>query len=135
MYQFYEANEQSSNVYSQPMEALERGRKNWKSLTAGLSPEELKDLENAKNTLEMYERVHEIYEYSTELNEGIQILELKITANNPVVPMNIYRQGSNTDPAKLIAEMEVYLKAYYDLIDQCKDFPDWQKKLQKELGS
>jgi hypothetical protein len=27
------------------------------------------------------------------------------------------------------------MKAYYDLMDQCKDFPDWQRKLQKELGS
>ena len=135
MYQFYEANEIASDVYSQPMEALERGRKNWSSMTAGLSPEELADFEKAKNDLEMYERVHDIFEYSTELNECIQNLELRITANNPVVPMNIYRAGSNTDPAKLVAEMEVYLKAYYDIIDQCKEFPDWQKKLRKELGS
>lgn len=47
------------------------GRKNWGSLTAGLSAEELADFEKAKEALEMYERVHDIYEYSTELNECI----------------------------------------------------------------
>lgn len=62
-------------------------------------------------------------------------MELRITANNPVVPMNVYRHGANCEPAKLVAEMEVYLKAYYDLLDQCKEYPDWQKKLRKELGS
>lgn len=49
--------------------------------------------------------------------------------------MNIYRQSAANSPANLVAEMELYLQAYYDLIDQCAEFPDWQKKLQKELGS
>lgn len=99
------------------MEALARGRKNWSSMTAGLSPEEMADFEDAMKNLELYERVHDIFAYSTELNECIQNLETRITANNPVIPMNVYRAGNNTDPAKCVAEMEVYLKAYYDLID------------------
>lgn len=82
-------------------------------------------MEKAKETLEMYERVYDIFEYSTALNEHIQILELKITSNNPTVPMNIYRQSDSAAPAKLVGELETYLEAYYDLIDQCKEFPDW----------
>jgi predicted metal-dependent hydrolase len=79
--------------------------------------------------------VYDIFEYSSELNDCVQNLELRITSNNPSVPMNIYRKSSAAKTANLIAEMETYLKAYYDLIDQCQEYPDWQKKLRKELGS
>lgn len=114
---------------------MTEARANWASLTAGASDEELKDFEAAKDVLEQYERVYNIFEYSTELNYCVQNLELRITSNNPSVPMNLYRKSTAADPARLVAEMEQYLKAYYDLIDQCQDYPDWQKKLQKELGS
>lgn len=40
-------------------------------MTAGLSAEEMADMEQAKDILEMYERVYDIFEYSTELNEHI----------------------------------------------------------------
>jgi hypothetical protein len=39
--------------------------------------------------------------------------------------MNMYRKSSAANTGNLIAEMESYLKAYYDLIDQCQEFPDW----------
>jgi len=74
-------------------------------------------MEQAKDILEMYERVYDIFEYSTELNEHIQTLEIKITSNNPTIPMNIYRQSDAAAPAKLVGELEQYLEAYYDLID------------------
>ena len=34
----------------------------------------------------------------------------------------------------LFPEIEAYLKAYYDLMDDCKDFPLWQRKLEEDLG-
>ena len=27
------------------------------------------------------------------------------------------------------------LTAYYDLFDQCAEFPDWQRKIRKEMGA
>lgn len=30
--------------------------------------------------------------------------------------------------------MEQFLQAYYDLIDDCEDFPLWKRKLQEDLG-
>ena len=30
--------------------------------------------------------------------------------------------------------MEHYVHAYYDLMDQCEGFPDWQRKIEEELG-
>lgn len=127
--------ESHGDPYWEPVEALERGVKNWDKMTRGLSHEEMQDFENAKKALEMYEDVYKIFQYATELNSSIQILELRITSNNPTIPMNIYRKSPSSSSDKLIAELELYLEAYYDLIDQCKDHPDWQKKLQKELGS
>lgn len=56
--------------------------------------------------MEQYERVYDIFEYSTELNYCVQNLELRITSNNPNVPMNLYRQSSAAAPANLVAEME-----------------------------
>ena len=34
----------------------------------------------------------------------------------------------------LFHEMEAYLQAYYDLMDDCKDFPVWERKLEEDLG-
>lgn len=86
-----EADEHANYVYSAPITTLKSSRAMWDKLTGGLSPEELTDFEKAKETLELYERVYDIFEYSTELNEHIQVLELKITSNNPTIPMNVYR--------------------------------------------
>jgi shikimate kinase len=126
---------ENGGAYATPVEVLANAKANWGSFTAGLSQEEHDDFEAAKQTLEQYERVYDIFEYSSELNDCVQNLELRITSNNPSVPMNIYRKSSAANTANLIAEMETYLKAYYDLIDQCQEYPDWQKKLRKELGS
>ena len=30
--------------------------------------------------------------------------------------------------------MEQFLQAYYDLIDDCQDFPLWKRKMQEDLG-
>jgi hypothetical protein len=113
------------DVYHQPMTALANGRRSWKAITAGLSPEELADFEKAMENLELYERVWDLFEYSTGLSDNIQNLELRITSNNPIVPMNIYRKSEAASPDWLMGELEIYLEAYYDLIDQCKEFPDW----------
>ena len=49
--------------------------------------------------------------------------------------MNIYRKSEAAAPQKLLPEIELYMYAYFNLMDQCKAFPDWQRKLRKELGS
>ncbi len=35
----------------------------------------------------------------------------------------------------IFPEIEKCLEAYYGLIDDCEAFPEWQTKIQKELGS
>jgi hypothetical protein len=50
---------------------LETGLKHWSKLAAGLTAEELHDLEQAKAALENYRNVYNIFEYSSELNANI----------------------------------------------------------------
>ena len=30
--------------------------------------------------------------------------------------------------------MDAYIQAYYNLIDDCKEFPLWQRKIEEDLG-
>ena len=41
--------------------------------------------------------------------------------------------GANNTQA-LFSEMENFMQAYYDLIDDCKDHPLWERKIQEDLG-
>ena len=34
----------------------------------------------------------------------------------------------------LFSEIEKCLQAYYDLIDDCAEYPDWERKVVKEMG-
>ena len=48
--------------------------------------------------------------------------------------MNIYRQSESNNQDHLFKEMESFMQAYYDLLDDCQDYPEWQRKLQEDLG-
>ena len=49
--------------------------------------------------------------------------------------MNIYRRSGSSSIDVLFPEIEKCLVSYYSLLDDCKDFPEWHEKIQKELGS
>ena len=92
-------------------------------------------MERARSDLEEYERVYRIFDYCSELHEQIKILEYKITANEPTIPMNIYRWAPDCSVPMLLIQFEEVLNAYYDLFDQCAEYPDWQRKIRKEMGA
>jgi hypothetical protein len=48
--------------------------------------------------------------------------------------MNMYRISGSSSITVLFPEIEKCLEAYYGLIDDCEGYPEWQKKVQKELG-
>ena len=54
--------------------------------------------------------------------------------NNPSMPQNIYRGCKANSPESLFKEMEMYMQAYYDLMDDCKEFPLWKRKFEEDLG-
>ena len=99
-----------------------------------MSDAELADFQDAKKDLENYEKIYEIVEYVSELNENITLLQRRMMTNNPTIPQNMYRQCPGNSFEKLFPEIETYLKAYYDLMDDCKEFPHWERKLQEDLG-
>ena len=53
------------------------------------------------------------------------MVETRLCANNPSLPMNMYRRSGSSGMDQIFPEIESALKAYYDLIDDCADYPDW----------
>ena len=48
--------------------------------------------------------------------------------------MSVYRRSASTSCANMIDDIEKMLEAYYSLIDDCADYPEWQKKVVLDLG-
>ena len=55
-------------------------------------------------------------------------------SNNPTIAMNMYRKSKANSREALFSEMEALLQAYYNLMDDCKDYPLWERKFQEDLG-
>ena len=62
------------------------------------------------------------------------VLETQISSNNPSYPMSVYRASHSTSVEVLIHDIERMLKAYYSLIDDCEEHPEWQNKVRMDLG-
>ena len=107
---------------------------NWNKYTAGLSDEEIADLETAKAKLENYKKIYEIFEYATSLNETMYVIESQISSNNPSYPMSVYRRSASTSLSVMIKDIEKVLEAYYSLIDDCEGYPEWKNKVVMDLG-
>lgn len=99
--------------------------KSWKKNTAHLSPEEFADIEQARQVLENYGKIYDIFEYSTNITKLANMLETRICGNNPSLPMNMYRVSGSSTIEVLFPEIEKILEAYYGLIDDCAEFPKW----------
>jgi hypothetical protein len=124
----------ADQLYTKPVVDLSWAKNNWAYLTKGMSDLELTDFEKARDQLEHYDKIYSIAEYSSHLNEYITMLEKRMQSNNTSIPMNIYRSCPANQVEVLFHEVEGYLQAYYDLIDDCQDYPHWQRKLQEDLG-
>ena len=57
-----------------------------------------------------------------------------MASQNPSLFMNIYRSSASTTVASLWPEIEDCMKAYYGIQDDCEGFPEWQRKIEEELG-
>ena len=120
--------------YTKPTLDLFWAQKNWAWLTSEMTPEQLADFEQARDELVQYEKIYSIVEYASDLNEGMTVLERKIMSNNVTIPMNFYRGCRANSQANLFPELEMYMKAYYDLLDDCEHLPLWKRKLEEDLG-
>jgi len=73
-------------------------------------------------------------EYGNDFNGILTCLETRIASNNPSVPMTIYRNSRHNNTENIFNEVELCLEAYYGLIEDCKDFPEWTRKIEEEIG-
>ena len=48
--------------------------------------------------------------------------------------MSTYRQSASTTVSSMFPDIEKCLAAYYSLIDDCEGYPEWQKKVELDLG-
>ena len=118
-----------------PIDYLDHFKRWENNMTAGLSQEELADIQRSKDQIEHYQKIYDIFEYCTGLHDMLYALETRISSNNPTIPFSIYRQSRSSNTEALVPEIESCLQAYYGLIDDCEDYPEWRVKVEKELGS
>ena len=48
--------------------------------------------------------------------------------------MTIYRSSRHNNTENIFNEVELCLEAYYGLIEDCKEFPEWTRKIEEEIG-
>ena len=88
----------------------------------------------AKEQIEHYEKIYNIFDYASELQDVMYTLETQIASQNPTIPFNVYRQSKSTKMENLITDIENCFKTYFDLMDDLSSNPLWVKKLEKDLG-
>jgi len=91
-------------------------------------------LVRAKEQIEHYEKIYNIFDYASELQDVMYTLESQISSQNPTIPFNVYRQSTSTKMENLITDIENCFKTYFDLMDDLSSNPLWVKKLEKDLG-
>jgi len=64
----------------------------------------------------------------------MNVLKTRIDSHNSTIPLNVYRISGSNDQELLWNEVETCLTAYYNLIDECEEYPEWQTKLRFDLG-
>ncbi len=90
-------NEELDGVYTRPTLDLYLCNKYWNFLTAGMSKEEVQDLENARSQLQHYEKLYSLMEYGSDLNGILTALDTRVSSTNPSIPLTIYRQVSKIE--------------------------------------
>ena len=103
----------------------EKFNKQWSSNLSGLSTEEVADLEQARDQIDNYGKIYDIFEYASDVTKFANMLETRICGNNPSLPLNMYRTSGSSKMEVLFPEMEKVLEAYYGLIDDCAEYPEW----------
>lgn len=73
IHQLSEYNAEQHGMYLEPVTTLSNF--NFNKAIVGLSEEEVADLQLAKDKLENYAKIYEIFEYATSLNELMYVIE------------------------------------------------------------
>lgn len=128
--------EELDSIYTRPTLDFYLCNKYWKFITgdADISKEQISDLEKARDQLAHYEKLYALMEYGSDLNGILTCLDTRVASNNPSIPQTIYRQSRHNKIDSIFDEVELALSAYYGMIDDCKDFPEWVRKIEEDVG-
>ena len=113
MHQLGSFDSDADGGFSRPILVRNSYVKNWDSNIKDLSEEEVADLERARDQIAHYEKIYNIYDYATKINDIMYCLEARISSNNPSHPLNVYRWSEHNSTQNLIPEMLEILEAYY----------------------
>lgn len=128
--------EEMDGLYTRPTLDLYLVNKYWNFLTSapGTTKEEIEDLEKARTTLQHYEKLYSLMEYGSDLNGTLTCLDTRVSSMNPSIFLTIYRQSNHNSTEKIFEEVELALEAYYGMIEDCKDHPEWVRKIEEDIG-
>ena len=70
--------EEQDALFTRPTLDLHIMNKYWNFITKNLSHEEIEDLERAKKSLENYEKLYSLFEYTADLQALMTTLETRI---------------------------------------------------------
>ena len=59
---------------------------------------------------------------------------IRMANTNRSNPLSIYRSSAHNEPESIAQELELWIKAYYQLLEDAKDFPEWTRKIEEDLG-
>ena len=96
---------EQDGAFSRPIKERDSFVANWDANIKDLSEEEVADLTRAREQIDHYEKIYNIYEYASEINELMYTLEARISTNNPSHPLNVYRWSESSSTSSLIPEM------------------------------
>jgi hypothetical protein len=48
--------------------------------------------------------------------------------------MTIYKRSRHNNTENIFNEVELCLEAYYGMIDDSKDYPEWVRKIEEDIG-
>ena len=107
----------------------------WGRLTNGALESEIEELEEAKEKLIEYNKLHQFMTYCSDLCERATLLMNREETVNSIIALNFYRGSQHNRIENIFPEIEALLEAYYDVVDSVRDDPDWKYKVETECGS
>lgn len=91
------------------------------------------DFAKAMQSLEAYQNVYNIMALGSQIHTTYQMIYRTMNQNFPT-PTKAWRYSPEYSMEKKLFESEALLDVYYKLIDSAKESPEWQKKIEKDLG-
>eukprot|EP00344_Euplotes_crassus_P002772 CAMPEP_0197004016 /NCGR_PEP_ID=MMETSP1380-20130617/17525_1 /TAXON_ID=5936 /ORGANISM="Euplotes crassus, Strain CT5" /LENGTH=183 /DNA_ID=CAMNT_0042422657 /DNA_START=85 /DNA_END=637 /DNA_ORIENTATION=+ len=120
---------------NRPLFDLWLTNKFWGTLTSGADEAELQELQEAKDKLIEYNKLHQFMSYCSDLSDRTTLLMNREFVNDPTNPLSIYRSSPHNEIDSLFPEIEGIIGAYYEVVDTVRDDPEWLYKVEAELGS